>query len=130
MRWLLVLCAVGLMGCPPPEQEPQPSDVHLVQMTGAPPTLNAELNGADAVRRIVLSPGVAMAVSCWDYCGAAMTGCQGVTVTTDDDVVLDVWPAYRPSGSPVFVLTGRDRGATSVTVRTACGTKSYQAVVE
>lgn len=131
---LIALALTSLLGCPGPQ--PAESEVALVQITGAPPTLTAELVDTDERRDIRLSAGVAMAVGCWGYCGDPGGGwgrggaCERVTVTTDDDAVLEVRRAYRRTGEPTFVLSGAQRGSARVTVVTACATKTYRAVVE
>ncbi len=131
---LIVLSLTSLLGCPEPL--PPESEVALVQITGAPPTLTAELVDTDERRDIRLSAGVAMAVGCWGYCVNPEGGwghggaCERVTVTTDDDAVLEVRRAYRRTGEPTFVLSGAQRGSARVTIATACATKTYRAVVE
>lgn len=128
-RPLIAVMLTVLTGCP----EERNHNVTLYQRTGAPPTLQADLEqGEDgAIGTIRLSRGVAMAVACWDSCPSAELNCEHVTVAVDETNIITVHPVYDPYGEDdTFVLSGATSGATNVTVTTRCGSKQYRAVVE
>jgi hypothetical protein len=126
MKWMMMLCAVGLLGCP----REGPAEVMLLQKTWAPPTLTATVVDNHEVQEIRLSPGVAMAVGCWDTCDNWELSCENATVTSADETIVAAHDVYRRGHDPTFVLSASSPGVTTVTVRTACGTQSYRTIVD
>ncbi len=131
MKWLLMCSVVLLAGCPRPQEDPDP-EVGLVQLTGPPPTLTAELVDEEEpiVREIHISAGVAMGVGCWDYCVDQERSCEGFSVLSGDEAIIAVHDAFRSNGQDTFVLAAANGGSTTITVQTRCGSKTYQAFVE
>jgi hypothetical protein len=113
-----------LTGCPGPDYEPQ---VALVQATGAPPTLTAQIVDDDDTQQIRMSRGVAMGVTCWDSCPEMTKSCQALTVTSGDESVISVQDAFRSNGQRTLVLSAHAQGTTTISVHTACGSKTYRA---
>lgn len=128
----IVLCAAGLMGCPP--QDPE-ATVALVQLTAAPPTRNASLIDSEEEKVIRLSTGVAMGVGCWASCpddDRVTPGeeCATFNVTSGDGAVVEVLDVFRNDGTPAKALTAVGPGTTTITIRTPCGRATYQAIID
>lgn len=125
-----MLSLVGLLGCPRQQKQEEVTYVSLQQATGAPPTLVAEVIDDEVDPRIRLSAGVAMAVTCWDYCTGRTSRCDALTVTSDDEAIVAVHDTFRASGGETFVLAAAAPGNADITVTTACGSKIYRANIE
>lgn len=119
----LVPCATLLAGCPTTDE------IALGQTTDAPPTQTAYLSNdsnGDGYY-VVMSPGVAMGVRCWDSC---TNTCDGATLTSSDAAVLSIIEVDPALTSPRFVLTSRQAGTTLLEVASACATQTYSVTVE
>jgi hypothetical protein len=129
---LLVLGAASLLGCPPQDLEAQ---VSLVQQTQAPPTQIASLTETEDERLVRMGTGVAMAVGCWASCpddDDVDPGyeCATFNVTSADPNLVEIHDVFSNRGTPTKVLAAKAPGQTTLTVRTPCGTSTYDAIID
>jgi hypothetical protein len=123
--WMLAAAAalaLAITGCPHTET---PKRVEIFAVTTAPPARVAQIVSSDTEHRIVITRGVAVAVSSW-------TSCPGDTKTVlapAEPAVLDARSVYRNGAPNQFVLWGQRAGTTTLSVQNNCTEQRYDVTV-
>lgn len=128
MRRALALlgAAAALVGC----VSEVPRHVELWAITGAPPSRTVELHNRDGKHAIVVSAGVAFAVSASDNCPPVPTATpEPPRLTIADPTVLEAHLLARSPARREWLLVAKKVGATTVVVTAACATQSYEVSV-
>jgi len=123
---IAALCILST-GCDP---DPE-SWTMLMATTGPPPTRTATVVN-DGESTIRLSQGIAMGVGCYAFCPEQeeIDPCENATVTSEDPGTISAAPAHYFRGRKGgFVLSGHRPGISTVTIQSACGSRSYNVVV-
>jgi hypothetical protein len=115
-----------LSGCPAPEQ-PEPA-LNLYAASTPPPGLEAHISRPGEPKRITLTTGSALAVSCWDNCPKTTT-CSGLQVEADGRL-LSAAPVWNNRHQPTQVLIAHLPGTTTLRMRTDCAESEWQVKIE
>lgn len=121
-RPLFAFFPLLLLGCP---STPVAQHAALYPMTGAPPARRLEVVTRDERHAITVSSGVAFGVVVSDSCGGESTP----TLEIADPNVLGEHRLARNGGKREYVLVALRAGKTTVTIKAACTSQSYDVTV-
>lgn len=126
-RATIWVAAAALTGC----VSEVPRRVDLWPITGAPPSRTVELHNRDSKHTIVVSAGVAFAVSASDNCPPVPTATpEPPKLTIADPTVIEAHLLARSPARREWLLVAKKVGATTLVVTAACATQTYEVTVK